>query len=371
MRDIVIIGGGLAGLTNAIQLSAAGLNVLLVEKNMYPFHRVCGEYVSNEVKPFLKSIGADVDVLNPAKIEKLTVTSPYGTKLETTLDMGAFGISRYAFDLYLYELAIKKGCIAKLNTQVQDVTFQEDYFNVKLSDGTEEKAKIVLGSFGKRANLDRLLSRNFFNKRSPYIGVKYHIKTDFPRDRIALHNFNNGYCGISAIEEDKYCFCYLTTRENLKKSGTVEEMEKAVLYKNPHLKNIFLNSEFLFEKPEIINEISFEKKTTLENHLLMSGDSAGMIAPLCGNGMSMAIHSARILSDCILNHYKKENFNRALLEKEYTQKWNDQFSKRLYIGRKIQQLFGQEFMTEAVVRSLRLMPPITKWLVKQTHGKEF
>ncbi len=371
MYDVLIIGGGLSGLTNAIQLSAAGLNVLLVEKNIYPFHRVCGEYVSNEVKPFLMSIGVDVERLRPAYIDKLTVTSPYGTKLETKLDMGAFGISRYAFDLHLYHHAIKNGCVTKLNIQVHEVIFHEDCFTIKLSDGSEEKAKIVLGSYGKRTNLDRSLERKFFYRRSPYIGVKYHIKTDFPRDRIALHNFKDGYCGISAIEDDKYCFCYLTTRENLKKSGTVEEMEKTILHKNPNLKDIFENSEFLFAKPEIINEISFEKKTTVENHILMSGDSAGMIAPLCGNGMSMAIHSAKILSECILKHYTKEKFVRGNLEKEYSQLWNNTFSKRLYIGRKIQQLFGQEFMTEAVVRSLRLMPPVTNWLVKQTHGKEF
>jgi flavin-dependent dehydrogenase len=371
MHDIIIIGGGLAGLTNAIQLSTRGLKVLLVEKNAYPFHRVCGEYVSNEVKPFLKSIGADIETLGPARIHKLTVTSPYGTKLETSLDLGAFGISRYNFDLFLYKLALEKGCKSKLNTQVQEVIFHEDLFTVKLSDGTEEKAKIVLGSFGKRANLDRSLSRDFFYKRSPYIGIKYHIKTDFPRDRIALHNFKDGYCGISAIEEDKYCFCYLTTRENLKRSGTIEEMERNILCKNPHLKEIFQKSEFLFSKPEVINEISFEKKTTVENHIIMSGDSAGMIAPLCGNGMSMAIHSAKILSECILKHYKGGNFIRENIEKEYSRSWDDIFSKRLYIGRKIQQLFGHELMTEVVIRSLKIIPPATKWLVKQTHGNEF
>jgi flavin-dependent dehydrogenase len=371
MQDVIIIGGGLAGLTNAVQLSAAGLRVLLIEKNVYPFHRVCGEYVSNEVKPFLKSIGADVEELKPAHIHKLSVTSPYGTKLNTSLDMGAFGISRYNFDLYLYNLAIAKGCSIKLNTQVQEVVFEENTFRVKLSDGTEEQSTIVLGSFGKRSNLDRQLNRKFFYQRSPYIGVKYHIKTDFPRDRIALHNFKDGYCGISAIEEDKYCFCYLTTRDNLKQYGSIGEMEKNILYKNKYLKDIFLNSEFLFDKPEVINEISFEKKTTVENHILMSGDTAGMIAPLCGNGMSMAIHSAKIVSDCILNHYKKNNFDRQKLEADYSQQWNDAFAKRLYMGRKIQQLFGQELMTEVVVRSLKMLPPVTGWLVKQTHGKIF
>ena len=371
MYDVIIIGGGLAGLINAIQLSNGGLAVLLIEKNSYPFHRVCGEYVSNEVLPFLRSIGADPEVLGPAHIDKLTVTSPYGTVLEAPLAMGAFGVSRYKLDFYLYQLALSKSCTVLLNTQVQDVIFQEDSFFVKLSDGKEESAKLVLGSFGKRSNLDRQLKRDFFYKRSPYIGVKYHIKTDFQRDRIALHNFKDGYCGISAIEEDKFCLCYLTTRDNLRKYGSIEAMENNVLRKNKFLNHIFSASDFLFEKPEVINEISFEKKNTVENHILMSGDTAGMIAPLCGNGMSMAIHSAKILSDCISKEYKKGNFSREKLENEYKLAWNKEFSKRIYIGRKIQQVFGQEIMTEAVVRTLKYIPPITNWLIKQTHGSEF
>lgn len=371
MLDIIIIGGGLSGLTNAIRLSAAGLNVLLVEKNAYPFHRVCGEYISNEVKPFLQSIGVNIEALNASNINKLSVTSPSGTVLNAPLRMGAFGVSRYQLDQHLYELALAKGCHARLNTQALDILWADDVFTVKLSDGSEEKARIVLGTFGKRSNMDRQLNRSFFYKRSPYIGIKYHIKTDFPKDRIALHNFKDGYCGISPIEDDKYCFCTLTTRENLKKYGSIPEMEKNILYKNPHLKHIFQNAEFLYEKPEVINEISFEKKTTVENHILFSGDTAGMIAPLCGNGMSMAIHSAKILSDSILKHYAPSGFDRKKLETEYSEKWSRTFSKRLWVGQKIQQLFGQEFMTEAVVRTLRLMPPVTQWLVKQTHGNEF
>lgn len=371
MQDIIIVGGGLSGLTNAIQLAAAGLDVLLIEKNSYPFHRVCGEYISNEVKPFLQSIGVNIEALNASQINKLSVTSPYGNTLNASLDMGAFGVSRYRLDHYLYELALSKGCRARLNTQALDINFSDDVFTVKLSDGSEEKARIVLGTFGKRSNMDRQLNRSFFYKRSPYIGIKYHIKTDFPKDRIALHNFKDGYCGISPIEDDTYCFCSLTTRDNLKKYGSIPEMEKNILYKNPHLRHIFQNSEFLYEKPEVINEISFEKKTTVENHILFSGDTAGMIAPLCGNGMSMAIHSAKILSDSILKQYSPSGFDRGKLETEYSEKWNRTFSRRLWVGKKIQDLFGQEFLTDAVVRTLRLVPPVTQWLVKQTHGKEF
>ncbi|HEY8402472.1 MAG TPA: FAD-dependent oxidoreductase, partial [Cytophagaceae bacterium] len=45
-REVIIIGGGLAGLVNAVILADAGLDVLVIEKKVYPFHRVCGEYIS-------------------------------------------------------------------------------------------------------------------------------------------------------------------------------------------------------------------------------------------------------------------------------------------------------------------------------------
>ena len=49
--DLAIIGGGLAGLTLAIQVRRMGHSVILFEKEKYPFHRVCGEYISLRIGP--------------------------------------------------------------------------------------------------------------------------------------------------------------------------------------------------------------------------------------------------------------------------------------------------------------------------------
>ena len=46
MVDVLIVGGGLAGLVNAIHLSKTGLKVIVLEKNDFPKHKVCGEYLS-------------------------------------------------------------------------------------------------------------------------------------------------------------------------------------------------------------------------------------------------------------------------------------------------------------------------------------
>jgi len=369
ITNIIIIGGGLAGLINAILLSRGGLSVVLFEKKSYPFHRVCGEYISNEVVPFLKKNDLYPDHLDISNIENFTLTSTNGAKSDIKLDLGGFGISRYALDNFLYQKAEALGVDFRLNTAVDTVEYKENMFIVKY-DKSEMLGKMVIGAHGKRALLDKKMKRGFMYRKSPYMGVKYHIKTDFATDTIALHNFKNGYCGISQVEGGIYNLCYLSHRDNMKIYDNIPEMQEAVLYTNPFLKSIFNNSEFLFEKPIVINGINFEHKKLVENHILMAGDAAGMIAPLCGNGMAMAIHSAKILSEIILEEWNNGDFNRKNIEQRYIRNWNKMFYFRLWTGRIIQSLFGAEFTSNLAV-SLTKVKPLANAIVRLTHGDEF
>jgi flavin-dependent dehydrogenase len=369
---VIIIGGGLAGLTSSILLAKANFEVILIERKQYPFHRVCGEYISNEVLPFLKSIGFNPEDYGAAQINRLKVTSTSGNSLNSQLDLGAFGISRYQLDQSLYQIALKEGVKFILNHKVLEVNFIDEQFLLEIS-GETLQASIVIGAFGKRANIDQKLQRKFFYQRSPYIGVKYHIKTDFPNNLIQLDNFKGGYCGISKIEQDLYCLCYLAQNKYVKKYGSIKAMEENVLYQNQHLKHIFQNSAFVWSQPEVINEISFERKSLIENHILMCGDTAGMIAPLCGNGMAMAIHSGKILANHIIKYCsngidKNIRFN---LEQQYQIAWNNQFATRLKVGRGIQNLFGNNFLTQMAINGLNLFPTLAQQIVKRTHGKPF
>ena len=76
--DVIIIGGGLAGLTNAIHLSKSIHRVLLIEKNSYPKHKVCGEYISNEVLPYLNSLGIDPIKVGAKQISKVQISTTKG-----------------------------------------------------------------------------------------------------------------------------------------------------------------------------------------------------------------------------------------------------------------------------------------------------
>ena len=145
---------------------------------------------------------------------------------------------------------------------------------------------------------------------------------------IALHNFKNGYCGISQIEDDKYCLCYLTTAKNLKQTGnSISQMENKYLYQNPFLQKIFTEAEIsISESPVTISQISFAKKSQVEDHVLMIGDAAGMITPLCGNGMSMALHGSKIAFEQI-HLFLQNKIPRWQLEQDYTANWKKHFGK--------------------------------------------
>jgi flavin-dependent dehydrogenase len=65
--DVAIIGGGLGGLSLAIQLARKNFSVILFEKEKYPFHKVCGEYISMESWGFLEDLGLPLSDLRTTK----------------------------------------------------------------------------------------------------------------------------------------------------------------------------------------------------------------------------------------------------------------------------------------------------------------
>jgi len=372
--DVIIVGGGLAGLVCSIVLAQNKTKVLLLEKKNYPYHKVCGEYVSKEVLGYLQSLSFDPFAYGAADIKRLRISTPSGKSIYTGLDLGAFALSRYTMDYEFSKLAVKKGAQVLTKTRVTDILFDGNNFTVSTQSGERFNAPFVIGSWGKRETLDKSLNRSFIQSRTRYMGVKYHIHTDYPIDEIGLDNFDGGYCGIVKIESDKYNLCNFYRRpKDPSKHNSIKEYEEAEAFKNPIIKRIFRNSDFLFDVPVVINEVSFAPKSAVGNHILMCGDTAGLITPLCGNGMSMAITAAKMLTDILLDSKllggPVSMEHRVKLETVYKNAWERKFKTRLFWGRTIQGMFGNPLLTEFAVRSIHAVPPLERKLIKATHGK--
>lgn len=366
--DVIIIGGGLAGLCNAIHLSKFGKDVLLIEKNTYPKHKVCGEYISNEVLPYLSFLDINPFEFGAVKINKFQLSTTNNKLIEAKLPLGGFGISRFQLD-YILAKKVKENGVKIIHDIVLETSFKNEIFTITTKNNQKFTAGIAIGSFGKRSLLDVKLERDFIKKKSPYLGVKIHVKGKFNSDLVALHNFKGGYCGVSKVENDAINLCYITNFSSFKKYKNINEFQENVIFKNEYLMAIFKNSKPLFNEPLSISQISFETKNPIENHLIMCGDAAGMIHPLCGNGMSMAIQSAQIASKLILNYLNGEFLLRNELENKYISEWNKQFKWRLKTGHFIAMLFRNDRMANFLLQVVRRIPFLLPIIIKQTHGK--
>ena len=369
-QQITIIGGGLAGLTAAIHLTKFGVDVTVIEKNSYPRHKVCGEYISNEVLPYLATLDINIDSLQPSQITQLQFSTQSGKSVNSKLPLGGFGISRYLLDDYLYKKAIDNGC-QFIQENVQSIQFINNIFQIKTDNSPLHFTDIVIGAFGKRSNIDVALERNFINQKSNWLAVKAHYKGDLENNLVGLHSFDGGYCGVSKVENNIINICYLTNYNSFKKHKNIDDFQNNVLKSNPFLNYILENSTLIFDKPLTISQISFCKKKAVENHILMIGDSAGLIHPLCGNGMAMAIHSAKIVAENVLLINKSHSFDRLTLENNYTKQWNYHFKQRLTSGRILSNLLQKSVLSNALLHVLTISPFLLTIIIKKTHGKPF
>ncbi|MGB5171480.1 MAG: NAD(P)/FAD-dependent oxidoreductase [Eudoraea sp.] len=365
--DVIIIGGGLAGLTASIDLSEKGHKVLLIEKDKYPHHKVCGEYISNEIIPYLNKLG--ISLAKSIPIDTLQISNSQGKALETKLPLGGFGYSRYAFDYLLYKQALEVG-VKVIRGLAQKITFVNTYFEVVLMDDERVNSRVVIGAYGKRSALDKEMNRAFAWQKAPWLGVKAHYHFPNFRDNVVgIHSFKGGYGGLSKVETGAVNFCYLTSYKSFQAYKSIAKFNDKVVSQNPILKEFLANAEPLMQKPLSIAQISFSRKKAVENHILMCGDTAGLIHPLCGNGMAMAIHSAQIVSKKIDRFLIDASFSRIRMEKEYQLEWNRMFKNRLRTGRILQSIFVKPFVSNLVLEIGKSSPKMVSRMIKKTHGK--
>ncbi len=362
--DIIIAGGGLSGLTAAI-LFSKDYQVLFIDPDNYPRHKMCGEYLSNEVIDFLKTLDIDLDIESPINLENLKFTTSNHQPLTCLLPQGGKGISRFHLDQLLYKKAIKRATF--LQDKVIHATFKNDSFQVKTTTN-DFICKQFLMATGKRSLLDKKLDRNFIQQKSPWLAVKMHYEHDMDDNLVELHNFEGGYAGVSKVENGHVNLCYLASYESFKRYKNVNDFNKEVLSKNKFLHTFFKNATPAWDQPITISQISFEKKAPVENQIVMLGDTAGLIHPLCGNGMAMAIHSAKIAYE-ELDPFLSNLITRDQALKNYSAQWKQTFHKRLKIGRILQGILLNRTYTKIGLWFLRRFPFLLSTIIKSTHGK--
>jgi flavin-dependent dehydrogenase len=367
--DALIIGGGLAGATAAFHLARSGLEVLVVESGTYPRHKLCGEFLSVEVHDLLAEMGLADRVLQQGarQIRRLRMTTTGTHVFEADLPGTGIGVSRYLLDPILLEAARLRGAEVRTGTEVRSVSGSLDRgFSAETTSG-EFRARVVIGAFGRASKLSRQPGKARGGP-SPWVAFKAHYSGPDLGDSIELHAFSGGYCGMSAVEGGRTNVCWIAHRRALQRGGgRPEGMISSVLAENRWLASRLESMAREHERFIAVSGLQFSFRDAFQDDVCLVGDAAGMIAPVCGDGMAMAIRSGSMaathMSDLIRKRISPDGARRS-----YEYAWRRAFGVRMVLGRMLHSAYVRPRLGEFGVRLAAMIPPAGTVLIGATRG---
>ena len=372
--DALVIGGGLAGCSTALQLARRGHSVLLAEQSTYPRHKLCGEFLSPEAQSSFRRLGVleAAHDAGAATIRQTRLTAPSGTATKHTLPNTALGLSRYQLDRLLFRQACATGVDGRPGTRVTNVDGSLDEGFAVTVGGETVEARLVLGAYGRRGHLDRTLDRPFLKQRTPYVGFKAHYAGSSAADvsnTIELHSAPGGYCGLSPVEDDRINVCWIGHTDALTDAGgTPAAMLKESLRQNPVLDERLRGLHRVSDQFRAVSQVPLMPKSRFAGGVCMIGDAAGMIAPLCGDGMAMALRTADLVSP-LASEYLDGRRSSSSFRTAYETTWTNTFGRRMRLGRWIHAAAFRPGAARFLVQSCRFLPPFARWLIRTTRGR--
>ena len=335
MEDVAIIGAGPAGSTLAALLASRGVNVALYDRDVFPRDKLCGEFLSYDALPILDALGvlASIDAAPAPRITRCRVIG--ARTYEFDLPFAARGVSRLFLDELLLRTAQRSG--AKVHE------------GVAVNDLRELTAKILVGAWGRWGRFDQQLGRGFVRDRSHRnFGFKRHF-TGPLTDAIELYSFPRGYLGVNAVEGELTNICGLVHASRLAgHKGRWDAFVDTIRGEEPELNALFARYEpaqdhYLSSEPVI-----FRARSAVEGGVFMIGDASGVIDPLTGNGMAMAIQSALLAAPLIVRALEGAN-----VEDEYRDAHRRFFAPRIAWSRRVAFLLSRPRLLDAMLTAVQ------------------
>ena len=378
--EILIIGGGPAGSTTALYLSQLGYDITLIEKKSFPRETLCGEFLSKEVTDVLKELNAfdDFILLKPIKINSFLAVDDSGIELKSDLNFDAYGMKRSFFDSLLLEKAReRKVHIIQPAEVISSIKTNSDFISEIKDDSGEIiqiKSKLIIAAYGKQNILDKKLHRDFVNRKSNLNGVKFHIPVNLLNssfiDEIRIYTNDELYCGMNQVSGTEMTVCFLENRRQSKIPSRERLID--VIKSNNHFLKIFSADAFEHIKSTNIygtGNIYFGKREIIENDIIMVGDAARVISPLAGDGIGMAMESAKLLYE-VMSKYNLDQNNRGEIYLHYKKQYENVFRKRLLTAKVIQGIILNKRYRKLGFTIADNYPSLLRYLVKFTRSSK-
>ena len=289
--DLIVVGGGPAGTAAAITAAHEGWSVLLLERDRFPRHKVCGEFVSAESLELLSWL------LGDAKRNLLERSLPIAETrlladdrvLRIPVRPAAASISRHDLDLALWQAAVDAGVSALAKATVHKIE-RSQLFRVATAVG-EYSARALINASGRWSNLTDKANQT---SGSRWLGIKAHCHGEMEAGT-ELYFFNGGYCGVQPVlASDSATMLNVCGLVRPGVAGSLRDLLRC----HPVLESRSCRWEAAFPALSTF-PIFFREPLPVCGSMLNTGDAAGFVDPFVGDGISLALRGGHLAARCL------------------------------------------------------------------------
>jgi flavin-dependent dehydrogenase len=375
--DVAVLGAGLAGSSAAKALADKGWETLLLDRQSFPRHKVCGEFLSPESQSTLQALGIGDSIagLGHSELERVRLIFENGAEVDIALPSKAWGVSRYSLDAALHQAAAQAGAKLLTGRTVTAVRAADHGgFHIQTKQGSEVgsiEARAVIAAWGASQRTELAGYRVQPTSKPSYIGVKSHFRGIAMEPVVELYFFRGGYLGLCPVEDGLVNASALLERGAVVNTGkTIVTILSGAAQRNKRLYEKLKHAEPVLGSQAAVAPVHLNRKLLSWDQLPLLGDTAGMIPPLCGDGMSMALRSAALCVP-LADRYLRGQLSLVDWELAYTQQINREFKGPLRWGAFLQWLFGMTAVTDWLPYGARIAPGIAQGLWQATRLKPF
>ena len=345
--DVIVVGGGPAGIAAAITAARAGLRVILFERGKYSGAKNVfgGAIYTQPTKEIFPDFEASAPLERKNVVHKYAILGEEDSTVvsysNTKPEFSSYSVIRGKFDRWMAEEAKKAGVIIVEETVVKELLVENDCVVGVKTELEEVGAKIVILADGVNSLLAKQIGlREDIVPKDVALSVKEVIKLNKEKinDRFNLEDGQGcvyqifggsmlGKLGLGFLytNEDSISIGLGITMNELIENGITPYSLLEDLKKHPTIAPLIKGGELIEYSAHLIPEGGYKKVPQLyANGVMIVGDAGMLVDNLHWEGTNLAMISGKLAAETAILAIQKEDYTEEVLIR-YQEKLEDSF----------------------------------------------
>ncbi len=283
--DVLVIGGGPAGLATAIAARLKGLRVVVVDSRIPPLDKPCGEGLLPEAVESLSCLGICLDSVCALPFVGIRFSDEHSSSVAKFASRTAFGMRRTALHATLVARAAELGVTLRWGARVSDLSFCGAFI-----DGGFLRCSWIVGADGQHSAV-REFAR--LGGRRPHrfrFGFRRHYAVAPWSDIVEVHWAEKSQLIVTPISPGEICVTLFSSDSRLRIDRALDRFPAVA----EHLRNLTPTST----ETGAITSLSRARAVARRNIALV-GDASCTVDGIAGQGLSLAFRQALALADAL------------------------------------------------------------------------